>query len=181
MNHENFELRTHANVVEILHKDGRATGVKYIDTISGEEYIQPAEVVAISSYALNNVKLWRSSKTGKPYDPETGSGVVGKNYCYQTFGASAQGFFNDKKFNLYAGAGALGACLDDFNGDNFDHSDLNFLHGANISITQTKRRPIANNATPPDTPSWGAKFKDQSLKYVNSMLSVGAQGASLPF
>lgn len=75
----------------------------------------------------------------------------------------------------------MGACLDDFNGDNFDHSDLNFLHGANISITQTGRRPIANNATPPGTPSWGAEFKKQSIKYANSVLSVGAQGASLPY
>lgn len=181
LNTGNFELRTHANVVAILHQDGKAVGVKYIDTITREEYIQPAEVVGITSYALNNVRLLLISKMGKPYDPNTGTGVVGKNYCYQTFGASAQGFFENKQFNLYAGAGALGACLDDFNGDNFDHSDLNFLHGANISITQTGRRPIANNATPPGTPSWGAEFKKQSIKYANSVLSVGAQGASLPY
>src|SRR5690606_27052459 len=51
LNTGNFELRMHANVVEILHQDGKAVGVKYIDTITREEYIQPVEVVGITSYA----------------------------------------------------------------------------------------------------------------------------------
>ena len=34
--------------------------------------------------------------------------------------------------NLFAGAGALGMCYDDFNADNFDHSDLKFIHGGVI-------------------------------------------------
>ena len=31
--------------------------------------------------------------------------------------------------NTFMGAGALGMTIDDFNGDNFDHSDLDFIHG----------------------------------------------------
>src|SRR5690625_4783109 len=78
------------------------------------------------------------------------------------------------------GAGALGATVDDYNGDNFDHSDLDFIHGGSISITQTGRRPILSNPVPSDTPGWGSDFKDASLKYFNRSLSVGAQGASIP-
>ncbi|MCM3388444.1 GMC family oxidoreductase [Ureibacillus chungkukjangi] len=176
-----FDLRTHANVVEILHEGNRATGVRFVDTQSGEEFIQPAEVVAVTSYVLNNVRLLLQSGIGKPYDPKTGTGVIGKNYAYQNMCASTTGFFEEREFNVYAGAGSLGMTLDEFNGDNFDHSDLNFLHGANIFLGQLGKRPIQNNAVKPDTPSWGAKFKEESVKYHNRSISFNAQGASMPF
>ncbi|SFB01942.1 gluconate 2-dehydrogenase alpha chain [Lentibacillus halodurans] len=175
----NFELRTDANVVEILHEDGRATGVRYFDVKTGEEFIQPADVVVLTSYVFNNVRLLLLSELGMPYDPESNTGVIGKNYCYQIM-AGATGFFEKEKFNTYMGAGALGASIDDFNGDNFDHSDLDFIHGGVISISQTGRRPIASNPVPKDTPAWGSKFKEKSLHYFNRSLSVGAQGASMP-
>lgn len=175
----NFELRTGANVVEILHDGDKATGVKYVDVISGEEFEQPADVVALTSYVLNNNRLLLTSNIGKPYDPETNEGVIGKNYCYQIT-AGATGFFEDDKFNTYMGAGSLGATVDDYNGDNFDHSDLDFIHGGSLSITQTGRRPIDSNPVPKDTPAWGSEFKNQSLKYFNRSLSISAEGASMP-
>lgn len=176
-----LELRTHSNVTRIAHDGNKATGVTYIDTQTGEEFFQPAAVVAVTSYVLNNVRLLLLSGMGTPYNPETGQGVIGKNYAYQTNGGGATGYFEKKEFNLYAGAGALGASLDDFNGDNFDHSNLEFLHGANIAISQTGRRPIANNPTKPGAPAWGKEFKAQSIKYANRVLSVGGQGASMPY
>lgn len=177
----NLETRTHSNVTKIIHDGKKATGVVYIDTNTGEEFIQPAEVVAVTSYVLNNVKLLLVSQMGTPYNPDTGRGVVGKNYAYQTMGASAVGFFENKEFNTYAGAGALGAALDDFNGDNFDHSDLQFIHGGVISLSQTGKRPIANNTTKDAERNWGKEFKQQSIKYANRTLNIGSQGASMPY
>ncbi|MFC3038732.1 GMC family oxidoreductase [Virgibacillus xinjiangensis] len=175
----NFELRTDADVVEVIKEGGRATGVRYVDLKSGEEFIQPADVVVMTSYVMNNTRLLLQSGLGEPYDPETGTGVIGKNYCYQIL-PGATGYFEEEKFNTFMGAGALGASVDDYNGDNFDHSDLDFIHGGVMSITQTGRRPIANNPVPNDTPSWGAEFKAKSLHYFNRALSIGAQGASMP-
>ncbi|QKY68727.1 GMC family oxidoreductase [Lentibacillus sp. CBA3610] len=174
----NFELRTHANVTEILHDDNRATGVRYVDLQTGEEFEQPADIVVLTSYVLNNTKLLLHSGLGRPYNPETGDGVIGKNYCYQII-AGATGFFNEK-FNTYMGAGSLGATVDDYNGDNFDHSELDFIHGGSISTKQYGRRPIQNNTVPGGTPSWGKEFKAQSIKYQNRWLSVDSQGASMP-
>ena len=176
-----FEIRTHSNVRRVLHSGGKATGVLYIDTTTGEEIEQPADIVVLTSYVFSNVKLLLLSQIGKPYDPSTGEGVIGKNYAYQVIKGNAVGFFDDQKFNLFAGAGALGVCVDDYNGDNFDHSNLNFIHGANIALTQTGQRPIQNNAVPEGTPKWGKQFKAASLKYANSVLSVGSQGASMPY
>lgn len=176
-----FEIRTHSNVRRILHTGGKATGVLYTDITTGEEIEQPADIVVLTSYVFNNVRLLLLSDIGRPYDPATGTGVIGKNYAYQVMKGNAVGFFEDEEYNLFAGAGALGMSLDDYNGDLFDHSELNFLHGGNISLTNTGLRPIQNNTVPEDTPKWGKEFKARSLRYANRVLKVAGQGASLPF
>ncbi len=177
----NFDIRTHANVVEVLtdeDDDSLVSGVRYIDTRSGEEFIQPADIVVLNSYVFNNYKLLRVSDIGEQYDPETEEGTLGRNYGYQTFGG-ARGFF-DTQFNTFMGAGALGAGLDDYNGDEFDHSDLDFLHGGNIAVTQTGARPIATNITRPDTPSWGGEFKKDSIENYTRTIRVQGQCATTP-
>lgn len=174
----NFDLRYNSNVVEILKKGNKVTGVRYIDTISGEEFIQPANAVVLTSYVFNNAKLLMVSNIGEKYDPATGRGTLGRNYCYQILPGAA-GFF-DEQYNTFMGAGALGMSLDDYNGDNFDHSDLDFIHGGNIALTQTGARPIGSNPTPPDTPTWGSEFKKQSIHYYTRSFGIGAQGASMP-
>lgn len=176
-----FEIRTHSHVRRILHDGKKATGVMYTDVTTGEEIEQPADIVVLTSYVFNNVRLLLMSNLGRPYDPNTGRGVVGKNYAYQVIRGGAIGFYEDREFNVFAGAGALGITIDDYNGDNFDHSDLNFIHGANISISQTGQRPIGNNKVPAGVPGWGKEFKAASIKYYTRTLSVGAQGACMPF
>ncbi|MCW1928624.1 GMC family oxidoreductase [Bhargavaea beijingensis] len=174
----NYEVRFHSNVVEVLHEGGKATGVRYINWMSGEEFIQPAETVVLTSYVMNNAKLLMVSDIGEMYDPETGRGTLGKNYCYQIL-PGATGFF-DEQFNTFMGAGSLGMSIDDFNGDNFDHSDLDFIHGGSMSLTQAGLRPIATNPVPPDTPAWGAEFKKASIENYTRTLNIGTQGASMP-
>lgn len=176
-----FQIRTHSNVRRILHKGGKATGVMYIDVTTGEEIIQPADIVVVTSYVFNNVRLLLTSELGTPYDPSTGRGIIGANYAYQVIKGSALGFFEDKQFNTFAGAGALGVSIDDYNGDNFDHSNLNFIHGGVIALTQTGARPIQNNPVPQGTATWGKEFKKQSLHYATRTLSIGVQGASMAF
>lgn len=173
------ELRCNANVLEILRQGDKVTGVRYVNPLTLEEYIQPAEIVVVCSYTMNNAKLLMNSKIGTLYDPKTGKGTLGKNYCYQITPGTT-GFFTDQ-MNVFAGAGALGMGVDDFNGDNFDHSKLDFIHGGLISLLQTGKRPIAGNSVPPGTPSWGADFKKASVYNFTRSLGVGAQGASMPF
>lgn len=170
-----FDLRTNSYVTEIIYDGEKASGVRYVDTKTGEQFEQPADIVVVTSYQLNNVKLMLTSGIGEPYDPKTKSGIIGKNYCYQVT-AGAAGFFEDEKFNLAMGAGALGAMIDDHNADNFDHSDLDFLHGGMMFLLQTGNRPISSNPVPPGTPSWGADFKEQSLHYYNRTLNVVHKG-----
>ncbi|WP_077324876.1 GMC family oxidoreductase [Virgibacillus siamensis] len=174
----NFELRTNSNVTGITHDGNKATGVRYVDVQTGEEFEQPADVVVLTSYTINNCKLLLQSELGRPYDPKTGKGVIGKNYCYQIT-AVATGFFKDR-FNAAMGAGALGTTLDDYNNDNFDHSDLDFIHGGSITMKQLGKRPINENGAPEGTPRWGKEFKKESIKWFNRSIPVTSQGASMP-
>src|SRR5699024_5752870 len=148
----NYEIRNNSYATRVLHKDGKATGILYVDTQTGEEFEQPADLVVLGGFIFTNTRLLLLSEIGKPYDPKTGTGVIGKNYTGHfsnlLFSPSVLGFFNDKKFNRYAGAGALSTTIDDFAGGNIDSTDLDFLHGFEIKIDQLGDRPINNNHVP---------------------------------
>jgi hypothetical protein len=75
------------------------------------------------------------------------------------------------------GAGALGRTIDDFNGDNFDHSGLGFVGGGYISCDSTGARPIEYHPVPAGTPPWGSGWKRAVAHYYNRCISVRAQGA----
>jgi gluconate 2-dehydrogenase alpha chain len=71
--------------------------------------------------------------------------------------------------------------IPDFNGDNFDHSGVQFIHGSGIRLFQTGQRPIATNSVPAGTPAWGKEFKQTSLKYAYRALTVASQGSNMPW
>jgi gluconate 2-dehydrogenase alpha chain len=181
MRKSNFEARTDCEVLKInLRPDGKtAKSVTYVDA-SGEEYEQPADIILLCGYGLMNVRMMLLSGIGQAYDPATGNGAVGRNYCYQTQGSAARLFFEGKHFNPFVASGALGAGIDDFNGDAFDHSALDFVGGANISCGSSNGRPIGNRPTPPGTPRWGAQWKKATAETYQNATAVGAQGSSYP-
>ena len=173
----NFEVRTEFEVTRInLDSAGkRATGVTFVDT-SGEEFEQPADLVLLCAFQLFNVQLLLISGIGTPYNPQTGQGHIGRNFTHQTMSA-ALGFFDKDKYNFnpFVSAGSIGVCIDEFNGDNFDHGPLGFVGGGYIGQVQTNGRPIQTTAVPPGTPAWGPKWK-QALKdnYLSTINSGGA-------
>jgi len=180
----NYELRNGANVTRVLHNGKKATGLLYTDTTTGEEYEQPADIVVLAGFTFTNTRLLLLSEIGTPYDPKSGTGIIGKNFTGHFNNVNylgARGFFEKKKFNNFAGAGALGATIDDFSGDNIDHSRLNFLHGFEVQIQTTGDRPISANYVPKGTPSWGKEFKEKSLFYTNRNLYVNALTGTLPW
>ncbi|MFG6517629.1 GMC family oxidoreductase [Sulfitobacter sp. 1A13496] len=178
--HENFEIRLNAQVLRIeKSEDGKtATGAIYLDE-NGKEVFQPADTICMNAYALWNVHLMLVSGLGKPYDPETRTGVVGRNYSYQTV-AGVDAFFDDSvKTDPYMGAGALGVVIDDYNGDNFDHSDLGFVGGGYIACKQYHGRPIGYQPVPEGTPKWGAEWKRAVRENYNHHADLVVHGSSV--
>ena len=170
----NFEARTDCEVTRInLDSTGkRATGVTFVDT-SGEEWEQPADLVLLCAFQLFNVQLLLLSGIGTPYDPQTGQGQIGRNFTHQTV-STAIGFFDKDKYNFnpFIASGSIGMCIDEFNGDNFDHGPLGFVGGGYIGQVQTNGRPIETTAVPPGTPAWGSKWKQAlSDNYLSTIYS----------
>ncbi|WP_367716621.1 GMC family oxidoreductase [Nitratireductor sp. GISD-1A_MAKvit] len=104
MRKPNFTLRTEAMVLRVLKsRDGRrATGVEYISP-EGEIFEQPADIVILAAYINHNVHLLLVSQIGEPYNPETGRGLVGKNYAYQTMSGVDLFYDDDTNFNPFIG------------------------------------------------------------------------------
>jgi gluconate 2-dehydrogenase alpha chain len=88
----------------------------------------PQGIVVLSSFVFSNTQQLLLAGIGEPYDRATGRGVVGKNYAYQ-FEAPGEAFFEDKELNSFMG---MSMSIDDFNGENLDHSGLGFFAGGYI-------------------------------------------------
>src|SRR6267143_4280320 len=172
-----FEARTQCEVLKInLDKSGkRASGVTYVDT-SGNEWEQPADLVLLCAFQLFNVHLLLISGIGKPYDPALGEGVIGRNFSHQVT-SSVEAFFDGKNFNPFIASGAIGMCIDEFNGDNFDHGPHGFVGGGYMGAGQTSARPIVSTMTPPGTPRWGAAWKKAVAENYLSSYQVVTHGS----
>ena len=175
-----FELRARSWVSRLMYDKAarKVTGVVYTDTRTGEEYEQPAGLVVLSAYVFGNVSLLFHSGIGEPYDPASGQGTVGKNYCYQLSRMGVTMFFEDKDFNPFIGSPGTAMVIDDVDADNFDHGGLGFLGGARIACGHGDGRPIAYRPVPPGTPKWGSDWKRATQKWYQHAVSIGLSGSN---
>lgn len=183
MANPNFELRTEAWVTKVMVDPAttRATGVAYTDVATGEEYEQPAAIVALCAYAINNVHLLLLSGIGAPYDPQTGKGHVGRNYCYQPGGGGVTLFFENAIFNPFMGTGSLGAMMDDFHANSeFDRGPLKAIGGATMGAGHSNGRPIGYRPVPAGTPRWGAAWKKATAKWYLRTMGIGVTSSNMP-
>ncbi|SDV46430.1 GMC family oxidoreductase [Chitinasiproducens palmae] len=178
----NFQLRTNAYVTRVLldAEKKRATGVVYIDA-QGREVEQPADMVILSAFQMHNVRLLLLSGIGKPYDPQTGEGVVGRNYAYQMNGGINVLLPKGTQLNPFIGSGAGGVGMDDLNGDQFDHGPLGFVGGASIRHVRTGGRPIKQAQAVPGTPSWGSQWKAGVSDAYQRYMAIGISGSVMPY
>jgi gluconate 2-dehydrogenase alpha chain len=168
-------------VRRVVTKNRQATGVQYVDA-SGEEVFQPADVVFLGAFTLNNVKLLLLSGIGTPYDPVTLKGTLGRNLTHQVFGVATQVFF-DKPLNLFMGAGSLGVMISDFDGDHgFDGSEP-IVRGGTVSMSISGNRPIASFGTMPAgaARNWGSEWKAASLVWRDKVGSIGYAGEHMAY
>jgi len=157
----NFEMRTSAWVRSLVFESSRVRGVRYMDS-NGDDVFQPADLVFLASWTLNNTRLLLLSKIGDPYDPESGKGLVGSHLTHQVSVPAATLFF-EKPLNAFMGAGSAGIAIPDF--DAHDHKDLDFVSGGALYTVCYGTRPIANfGVVPPSVKSkWGADWKRAAL------------------
>lgn len=146
-----YQIRTNSYVLRVnIGRNGLATGVTYIDQLTGEEHEQPADIVVLSGYTLSNVRLMLLSRDN-PHPNGLGNdrNMVGKNFTYQLLRSPVTGVFEGRRFNLYMGNSCLQDVIHDFNADNFDHSDLDFIGGASITCGGGERLPLTSTLSMP--------------------------------
>ncbi len=185
-NRKNVSIRTRKAVRRIIHEGAqnnrRARGVIYVDTASGEEVFQPAELVFLASFTINNNRLLLLSKVGEPYNPVLSTGNLGRNVTHQVQFDAARLFF-DKPFNSFMGSGGSGIRISDLNGDVFDHTNLPFLRGGSLMCQSSGNSPISGFGTLPESQKsrWGSDWKKEAIYYYDRTGTIHFEGEHLPY
>jgi gluconate 2-dehydrogenase alpha chain len=178
-----YSVQLGAKVLGIEVDDqGRATGVRYLDQ-DGKLHFQPAELVVCSAFTLENNRLLLMSRSkSHPNGIGNDRGRVGKNYTYQIYPAPVVGLWEGKRLNMYMGNTCTITILYDYNGDNFDHSDLDFIGGMQLYSEPCEREPVnsVTGLTTADGKSWGADWK-QGLRGWDSYAGIVTEGESIPY
>ena len=133
---KNFTLKTGCSVRRIVHSNGKAEGVRYIDS-AGTEVFQPAAITIVAGWTLNSVRMLLLSKVGEAWDPASGKGTLGRNLTHQV--TQATRIFFDKPLNAFMGAGGLGIGISDFDGKEGLESHPGVLRGGNIRLDERRR------------------------------------------
>jgi gluconate 2-dehydrogenase alpha chain len=177
----NFTLKTGCSVRRVIHKDGKAVGLQYLDA-SGEEILQPADIVIVASWTLNNSRLLRLSKIGEPYDPSTGKGTLGKNLTHQVNQATR--VFFSKPLNAFMGAGGLGIGISDFDGKEGVDGFPGVMRGGNIRLMNTGEAAITGfGSIPPGEvkQDWGSEWKKAALKWHDFAGTISSEAEHLAY
>jgi gluconate 2-dehydrogenase alpha chain len=176
----NFELRTGAWVRRIVVEGRQARSVRYADS-QGQEFLQPADLVFLASWTLNNTRLLLLSQIGEAYDPETGRGTLGSNLTHQVSVPAATVFF-EKPLNGFMGAGSAGVAIGDF--EAWGNSQADSVTGGALYTVCYGTRPIANFAVlPPSAKSlkWGSEWKKAALQWYDRTGFVRFYGEHLAY
>ena len=181
----NFTLLTGAMVYRVnSDNSGRVTGVSFYGPDGSDNTVQ-ADLVILAPFTYDNTRLLLLSKSANfPNGLANSSGHVGKHFMTH-LRARVQIAFDDRHVNVFMGPSAQKHSIDNFNADNFDHSSLGFIRGAQISVSPVALEggPIgeATMNPPPGVPRWGAAWRDFFAKYYTRHAAIAAQIEDLPY
>ena len=184
----NFKLVTNAYIFRLVWDatTHTVTEAHYYDA-QGNVHIQPGDVFFNGMWGYNMIRIMLLSGVGVPYQYSsstgTGTGSVGRGltngYAPYT-GTAASGTLNIGA-NSYSAGNASGGSVDiyDLMDDNFDHTNLNFIGGAQIGMGGYAgggpgNITLAGNVSPSNTGVGGTFKAKQKDKYLPTTTNVGA-------
>jgi gluconate 2-dehydrogenase alpha chain len=177
----NLRVVTSARVTRVeVDGRGRATGVAYV--ADGTEHVQRAAVVVLAAHTYENVRLLlMSASEAHPAGLANGRGQVGLGFMTH-INPEVYGLFPGVDLKVPTGSWGQGVCIDDFNGDNFDHTGLGFISGGMFTAAHELLKPIAVTSTlPPGLPRWGSEWKRWIAANARSIAVTLAQLDVLPY
>jgi gluconate 2-dehydrogenase alpha chain len=182
--HKNVSVRNGAWVRRVVFDktggNAKSRGVTYVE--SGQEFFQPADLVVLASWTLNNTRLLLLSGVGEPYNPSTGTGTVGRNLTHQVSFSPVLAFF-EKPLNKFMGSGAAGVLIGDFSGHVLDHTQLPFIRGGTLQAPSHGYGPLGTFVAVPKSveTKWGSAWKKAAIYYYDRAGRFSFQGEHLAY
>ena len=179
-----LKIVTNAMVREVtMGKDGKATGVTYIDKKTGEAKDVRARVVVLAASAFESARILLNSKTsGFPNGVANSSGTIGK-YITDTTGTSVAGFIPSMMDHIphnEDGAGDLHVYMPWW----LDNRKLDFPRGYHIEVWGGLRAPGAGfmggiHRYPPGG-GYGKQLKQDYRRYYGATIGFSGRGEMMP-
>jgi gluconate 2-dehydrogenase alpha chain len=182
--HKNVSVRNGARVRRVVFdktgRNAKSRGVTYVD--SGQEFFQPADLVVLASWTLNNTRLLLLSGVGEPYNASTETGTVGRNLTHQVSFSPVLAFF-EKPLNRFMGSGAAGVLIGDFSGHVLDHTELPFIRGGTLQAPSHGYGPLGSFGAVPNSveSKWGSAWKKMAVHYYDRAGRLAFQGEHLAY
>ena len=179
-----LKVVTNAMVREVtMGKDGRATGVTYIDKKTGEAKDVRARVVVLAASAFESARILLNSKTSQfPNGVANSSGTIGK-FITDTTGTSLGGFIPSMMDHIphnEDGAGDLHVYMPWW----LDNKKLDFPRGYHIEVWGGLRAPGAGfmggiHRYPPGG-GYGKQLKQDYRRYYGATIGFSGRGEMMP-
>ena len=191
----NADVYVNAMAREVLtDKEGRATGISFVDKTDMQEYQVNAKIVVLAASACESARLLLNSKsTAHPNGLANSSGMVGK-YLHDSTGSSRSAFIPqlmDRKRYNEDGVGGLHLYIPWW----LDNKKLDFARGYHIEfgggmgmpsygfgfgIERTNGKYPGLDGKMKDAGGYGASLKDDYRRYYGSNIGFGGRGESIP-
>ena len=181
----NLDIVPNAHAREVtLDKDGKATGVVFIDKTTGKEARVNGKVVILAAGACETVRILLNSRGRGNTALANSSGLVGK-YIMDTVGATLGGHI--PKLENLPPHNEDGAGGDHLYAPWWLYKDqkagkLDFARGYHIEMGGSRQMPGGDNPVPEDLSrgSYGKKFKEDARRYYGSFVGFAARGEMIP-
>jgi len=180
----NLTLRTNAMVREVVvGPDGLATGVSYVNRLTGEETQVRARVVVLAASALESSRILLNSRTSRfPQGLANSSGTVGR-YITDTTGSDVSGYIPAMENHVTHnedGAGDMHVYMPWW----LDNRKLDFPRGYHIEVGGGVHAPGAGFMGGihryPSGGGYGQKLKEDYRRYYGATISFSGRGEMIP-
>ena len=182
-----LDIVTDAMVREVtLSKDGRATGVRFVDRTSGRDMHASARVVVLAASALESVRILLNSTSAQfPQGLANSSGRVGK-YIMDTVGSDVQGqipLLESLPPHNEDGASGCHLYVPWWLYQQQHAGKLDFARGYHIEPDGGRQMPSLYTTMGLEWltgGSYGAKFKEDARRYYGSIVHLAGRGEMIP-
>jgi choline dehydrogenase-like flavoprotein len=167
----------------VIGPDGKATGVSYVNKLTGEEVQARARVVVLAASALESSRILLNSKTPKfPQGVANSSGTVGK-YITDTTGTDVAGYIPAMENHVTHnedGAGGMHVYMPWW----LNNKKLDFPRGYHIEVWGGLSQPGAGFGGGiqryPSGGGYGKQLKDDYRRYYGATIGFSGRGEMIP-